>query len=390
MASRMGAAKMAVNKTKYRKGSKMKKLILFLICFMMMSVVGRVEAAKFIAKGATSQSISVVIKYSDGDPNDGTTTALDITNLNLYCLRDGAHGMKDWGALAAHAADDNAWDDLEAFHMGKGVYRIDIPDANMTAPVGTMLTYIISDTATNNQTSYYEVQLSPPVNVDAVGTNQTVPTNQVIVYATDFATGYDTTLDMWNADMEAVNGTATPTTMAQLVSDSMSQANIETYSQTGSNAALVALNLDHLLKVTTGIAVDADQAAVIVDNSVMSLLMSPTGGVSDDFDSSTDSHGSIGGDTDEILVDTARFDTTAEVKSYLFGWLMTDLAAGAPAYNADAATALNWLYEAWRNKSTTNATEYRLYKDNTTTIATEADVTDDGTTFTKDEMGAED
>lgn len=41
---------------------------------------------------------------------------------------------------------------------------------------------------------------------NTVGGNASVPTNMIVVYATDFATDYNTTTDMWNVDVKYVHG----------------------------------------------------------------------------------------------------------------------------------------------------------------------------------------
>lgn len=71
---------------------------------------------------------------------------------------------------------------------------------------------------------------------------------------------------------------------------------------------------------------------------------------------------------------------------------MVDLAAGAPSATASVLVAINWLYEAWRNKTITNGTnsEIEVYKDDGSTKLCEADISDDGTDFTKGKYGAAD
>ena len=69
---------------------------------------------------------------------------------------------------------------------------------------------------------------------------------------------------------------------------------------------------------------------------------------------------------------------------------LSDLAAGAPSATASVHTAINYLYEAWRNKMTTASSEIAIYKDDGTTKLIESDISDDGTTFTKGEYGAAD
>jgi len=289
----------------------MKSLKILLALSIILLSAKCVYAAKPIAKGATSQSITVVIKDADGDPN---VSGLDITNLNLYSQRDGAYAMTDHGALAAHGAATDAWDDLEAYHMGGGLYRIDIPDAQLAYDMGDLITYVVVDTASHNQTAYYEVQLSPPVDAIAISGDPTaadnledlwdedgIAANQKEIWVTDHATNYDGTLNVWNVDSEFFDGNDvtvdnvheffgktssvgayenfedffdnTGLSVATFTTDGMTQDNIETYSQTGANAALVAMNLDHLLFLTTGVAADGDLEAFVSSGTVMAHLM---------------------------------------------------------------------------------------------------------------------
>lgn len=71
---------------------------------------------------------------------------------------------------------------------------------------------------------------------------------------------------------------------------------------------------------------------------------------------------------------------------------MSDLAAGAPSVTASVLIAINYLYEAWRNKTMTNSAnnEVELYKDDDVTKLCESDISDDGTRFTKGKYGASD
>lgn len=60
---------------------------------------------------------------------------------------------------------------------------------------------------------------------------------------------------------------------------------------------------------------------------------------------------------------------------------------GAPAVNADMATKVDYLYKAWRNKSTQTSTTYSLYDDAGTTVDQKSTDSDDGSTATKGEVG---
>lgn len=59
---------------------------------------------------------------------------------------------------------------------------------------------------------------------------------------------------------------------------------------------------------------------------------------------------------------------------------------GSPPVNPDLATKIDYLYKAWRNRSTQTASEYALYADDGTTKDQEAACTDDGTTFVRGEV----
>ena len=60
---------------------------------------------------------------------------------------------------------------------------------------------------------------------------------------------------------------------------------------------------------------------------------------------------------------------------------------GPPAATTKIGDKIDYLYKAWRNKSTQTATQYSLYDDSGTTIDQKATVSDDATTGTKGEVG---
>ena len=93
---------------------------------------------------------------------------------------------------------------------------------------------------------------------------------------------------------------------------------------------------------------------------------------------------------DEIWWDGSAEQTETEFE--LNNVAMVDLAAGAPSATASILSAINYLYEAWRNKTVTNGStdEVQIFKDDGATILCEADISDDGTSFSKAEYGAED
>lgn len=117
----------------------------------------------------------------------------------------------------------------------------------------------------------------------------------------------------------------------------------------------------------------------------------------------------VDGNVDAILLDTAEIGAagagltalaSAADLATVAGYLDTEIAAilallddprtepgqGAPPVNPDLATKIDYLYKAWRNRSTQTATEYALYADDGTTKDHEAACSDDGTTFVRSEV----
>lgn len=100
--------------------------------------------------------------------------------------------------------------------------------------------------------------------------------------------------------------------------------------------------------------------------------------------------GNVGGNvTGSVgsLGTTAKSDVNAEVVDALATDTYAEPGQGAPAATTSLAAKINYLYKAWRNKSTQTATEYALYDDAGTTVDQKATVSDDATTATKGEVG---
>ena len=59
---------------------------------------------------------------------------------------------------------------------------------------------------------------------------------------------------------------------------------------------------------------------------------------------------------------------------------------GTPPVNPDLATKIDYLYKAWRNRTTQTATQYSLYGDDATTVHHKATLSDDATTLDRGEV----
>ncbi len=91
-----------------------------------------------------------------------------------------------------------------------------------------------------------------------------------------------------------------------------------------------------------------------------------------------------------VSADIAALPTNASVNAQVVDALNTDTyaepAQGTPGATITLAAKINYLYKAWRNRSTQTATTYSLYNDNATTVDHKATVSDDATTADKGEV----
>ncbi|MCK5641289.1 MAG: hypothetical protein KAJ19_10845, partial [Gammaproteobacteria bacterium] len=104
-----------------------------------------------------------VLYDSNGDP----CTALTVTNIDLYYQEYQLAQAAKADATALAAADSTHVDN-KAFHCGNGVYRVDWPDAAFDAGIGKPVTLIVTVPTYDIITTYLELVLQPPVNVQTV------------------------------------------------------------------------------------------------------------------------------------------------------------------------------------------------------------------------------
>jgi len=87
----------------------------------------------------------------------------------------------------------------------------------------------------------------------------------------------------------------------------------DTSVDSGASTDLATINLDHLMKTTTGVVADADLSGIVVDATLLSHIMT-AGADTSDYKASTDSLEAIGTGAASILVDTTAIvaDTEAQ------------------------------------------------------------------------------
>lgn len=177
----------------------------------------------------------------------------------------------------------------------------------------------------------------------------------------------------------------------------------------GSTAAIADAVWDedttgHTTSGTFGEQLKTDVDAILVDTGTTLDGRIPAALVSGRMDASV---GAMAANV--MTAAAAAADLTTELQTGLAtaanlatvaGYLDTEIAAilallddprtepgqGAPPVNPDLATKIDWLYKAWRNRSTQTASEYALYADDGTTKDQEAACSDDGTTFVRGEI----
>lgn len=95
---------------------------------------------------------------------------------------------------------------------------------------------------------------------------------------------------------------------------------------------------------------------------------------------------------DAVLAAIAALNnlSAAQVNAEVVDALATDTYAepgqGAPSATTSLAAKINYLFKAWRNKTTQTATTYSLYADDAATVDQKATVSDDATTMTRGEV----
>ena len=144
-----------------------------------------------------------------------------------------------------------------------------------------------------------------------------------------------------------------------------------------------AIAAEHLATgtiVAATFAANAITSTVVADNTVTAAKLN-----ADCITNAKIADDAIGAEnlaTDAISADALSSAAVDEI----WAKAMSDLAQGAPSVTASVFTAINYLYEAWRNKTTTTATLITLTKDDGSTGLVKSTISDDGTTFTKGEF----
>jgi len=109
----------------------------------------------------------------------------------------------------------------------------------------------------------------------------------------------------------AANGIESGSIAEDAINAAALKADALTAIESEANDALVDLNLDHLLKITTGVVADGDLSNYVVDQTVMSHLLTTTADT-DKYKASTDSLEANRAHADTIKAETASIKTKTD------------------------------------------------------------------------------
>lgn len=134
-----------------------------------------------VANGSADVTTYFVLRDST---NHAPKTNVTITDIDLYYVEQGA-AISAKADATALAAADSAHADNKAYHVGQGLYRIDWPDEAFNGGVGKKAYLIV--VCTGVDTTFLEVELSPPVNIHAISDDTTAADNAELMFD---GTGY--------------------------------------------------------------------------------------------------------------------------------------------------------------------------------------------------------
>lgn len=159
---------------------------------------------------------------------------------------------------------------------------------------------------------------------------------------------------------------------------------------TAAALATVDGNVDSILADTNELQTDW------ADGGRLDLILDARASQSsvDDLPTNSELATALAAADDAVLAAIAALNnlSAAQVNAEVVDALATDTYAepgqGAPAATASLSAKIGYLYKAWRNKSTSAASQYSLYNDAGDTVDQKATQADDDTTFTRGEVAS--
>ena len=336
-------------------------------------------------KGATSQSIELyIVDSTDGTPETGVlwnTAGIDLK----YRRKDAVVVSITEAALTTPLLTDT-WETGGFLEIGNGVYRLDLPDAALASasgidrvvvfgtvtgmvvlPVTIHLTAFDLSTASTPQTADHTAGIADIPTVAEFEARTIVSANYVVVGDTiagvTLVTTCTTNTDMVgtdNAALASVLGAAVGASISADIADLPTVAEFNARTIVSADYVVVG---DTLARVTLVDTTTTNTDMVGTDSAALASVLGAAVGAS-------------------ISADIAAIPTVNEI----WAKAMSDLATGAPSATASVLTAINILYEAFRNKTLTTATLVTIKKDDGSTDLMKATISDLAGTTTKQEF----
>lgn len=385
---------------------------------------------------AGSTDVSIVLTILDSTTGlKKTDVVYNSSGMALSYRRDGATTTAITEATLANAG--SAHSDGGFVHIGDGEYRLDLPDAACATGVNGVLVHG-AVTGGVIQSIYIPLVLVdfsatvtsiPELGIIDIGTLQSATAsgavirsgatfaNDLVIGSTLLATGgtgygqarivYDnaltgdslsispdfvTTLDNTTTYVLMASPPA-PTNSAVLPSvslgavggDTQSMTDLKDLVDTGYNPAthkLAGVVLADTVTTLTGHTPQTGDSYARIGAPVGASISADVAAVK------TDTAATLV-DTNELQTDWAnggRLDLLIDSIIALLDNARAEPGQGAPPVNPDVVTKIDYLYKAWRNRSTQTATTYSLYADDGTTVDQKSTVSDDGTTYVRGEV----
>jgi hypothetical protein len=401
-----------------------------------------------IKKGTTDVTRYVMLRDSTaGTPETGYT----ITDLDLQYTRNRAEPAAKVDATAL-ADQDDAHADNQAIQIdatsSPGLYRVDWPDAAFATGADKVLLVVsgagLDPAVEEIQLVDYDPQDAvrlgltslPNAAADAAGglpisdaggldLDNRMPaaasvTNMNVVFNTDFATNYDTTLDMWNVDVAYIAGIAAPVPITG-TADSGTSTTMTDAARTdadddywkGSWILFTSGTISGQCRLITAFNAGTDtitfSPATTQDVSTNTYEIIPAGRVDAGliagqtitaaagvtFPTSVASPTNIttvtnltNAPTVGDLTATMKASVNTEVLDVLNVDTFAEPGQEAPAATNTLVKKIGYIYKFLRNKITQTSSQLSVYADDGSTVDQKAAVTDDGTTTTRAEIGS--
>jgi hypothetical protein len=249
-------------------------------------------------------------------------------------------------------------------------------------------------------------------------------TNMNIVYNTDFATNYDTTLDMWNVDVAyiagvaapvPITGTATAGSTTSLTDAALAHANADHWKDcsvqiqsgdiSGEERLITASTTGGVLTVVPAFtaAVSTNSYEIFTGGRVDAGLIAGqtiTAAAGVTFPTSVASPTNITAGTITTVTNLTNAPTSGDLTATMKASVNTEVldvlnvdTFAEPGQEAPGATIslvkkIGFIYKFLRNKITQTSSQLSVYADDGSTVDQKAAVTDDGTTTTRAEIGS--